>query len=69
MALKKVHKLEVQDYTGKKRSNYSYSDVVQINVPKWHQVLNNIQDWAGSKKKIVDPYNDPSVIVNFKGKK
>ena len=30
----KIYKTEVQDYTGKPRSNYSYSDVVQVNVPK-----------------------------------
>ena len=69
MALKKVYKTNVENYTGKKQTNHSYSDIVQIPVPKWHQVLNSIQDWAGGKKKVVDPYNDPSVIVNFKGKK
>jgi hypothetical protein len=31
---KKIYRTEVQDYTGKPRTNYSYSDVVQVNVPK-----------------------------------
>ena len=71
MALKKVYKTKVEDYSGNKpRTNYSYSDVVQVNVPRWHQALNKVQDWAaGTNSKPIDPYNDPRVIVNFKGKK
>lgn len=69
MAKKKVYATPVEDYTGKKRTNYSYNDVVQVDVPKWHQVLNKVQNWLGSTKKPIDPYNHPGVILNAREKK
>lgn len=63
--MKKVYTMPVEDYSGKKpRTNYSYSDVVQINVPKWHQALNKVQNWLGTDKKPRDPWTDPRVIRN-----
>lgn len=68
--MKKVYRTDVENYTGRKQTNYSYSDIVQIDVPKWHQVLNKVQNWLGKEtpNKYKDPYSDPRVIVNFKGK-
>ena len=69
--MKKVYSTPVEDYTGKKRTNYSYNDMVQIDVPKWHQVLNKVQNWMGKERPnpYKDPYSDPRVIVNFRGEK
>jgi hypothetical protein len=70
--VKKVYRTPVEDYTGKKRTNYSYNDMVQLDVPKWHQVLNKVQNWLGYESKpnpYPDVYSDPRVIMNFKEKK
>jgi hypothetical protein len=67
MPLKKIYTTDVQNYTGKKQTNHSYSDIVQVNVPLWHRVLNKVQNWAGTDKKPRDPYTDPRVIRNFTG--
>ena len=69
--MKKVYSMPVEDYTGKKRTNYSYSDAVQVDVPKWHQALNKVQNWLGKERpnKYPDVYSDPRVIMNFTEKK
>lgn len=69
--MKKIYKTDVQDYTGKPRSNYSYSDVVQVNVPRGRRLAFELGRKLASLSplpKTIDmknpDKNDPRVIIN-----